>query len=1332
MRVRLVRSILAALFLVAVATTGAFAQGSFFTSLSGIVVDSSGGVIPGADVKVKNVGTGAEATAVSGSDGGFTIPSLTGGTYSVTVSLMGFKTAVLNSVSLQAAVPANVRVVLAVGAVEENVTVVGDSALVVQTQSPSIATNLTGNQITSLPLTSRNALDSLTSLPGFSTSGTARNSSVSGLPRSSINITLDGMSIQDNYLKTTDGYFARLTPLLDSVEEVTVTTAGNTADATGQGSVQVRFVTKMGTNSWTGTAYEYFRHDGLNANTWFRNRDLPPDPATGLAPKDKLRQYNQGVAQGGPILRNKAFFFFNYEEQRSPAEGTLQRVILSPEASAGVFSYNVGGTPRQVNLLQLAAANGQLATPDPVMAKLFGDIQASTKLSGSVSPLSNPLVQQYTWSMPTQSFNPSPTFRVDFELTQRHRLTGSMNYRHINSTPDTTNNAQLPFPGFATTGSQQSTRWTTSESLRSTFTTNLVNEFRIGGTGGATLFSPELEPSMWNGAGGVGNQAGFRLAIGGTTAGTCCGTGFVLTNPGLGNGQSSREASTTVIEDTATWIKGKHNVTFGGSMVQADVWLQNQTLVPTINFGLIGSESANSMFSAANFPGASATDLQNATSLYAMLTGRIASIQGDARINPAGDAYVPLGLSRAEGRMREFDFFAADSWRVTPSVTVSAGVRYVLANPFYPVNNSYTTVTEESLYGISGVGNLFKPGTLTGTKPVYVQYPAGTYAYNPDRNNLAPSGGFAWQLPGHDKGFARLLLGSEEGDSVIRGGGAMAFQRPGMSDFTGAFGANQGLSVNLNRDNANGNLGPLPLLLRNTSALTLPVAPSVSSPQSPSTITNTANMFDTNLQMPYTQSYTIGWQRKLGRDTAFELRYVGSRHRQDWETVNINEINIKTNGFVDEFRKAQANLQANIAAGRGTTFAYTGAPGTSPLPTFAAFFDRVPVAQANDPTKYASTQWTNSTNLGFLAAMNPNPFGFASTNTTTGFIGNGTFRNNAVAAGIPANYFVANPDLIGPVTGTGAFSGANLTTNVGGTHANSVQMELRKRLSKGFQFQASYTWANAWVQQRYGFQKPLEDIVQTGQTGNVQHAVKANWLYELPFGKDQRWGGNATGLKDVLIGGWSIDGVARLQTGEMMDFGDVRLVGMTQKDLQDAIQLRVGPTVNGVAQIYILPDDIMQNTVKAFAVSATSANGYGALGAPTGRYLAPANGPDCIETSPSYGDCGVRSLVVNGPRLIRFDLSAVKRVKVRGSWSAEFKVEMLNALNAPYFNPASTAGIPLGMTSTGNLTAPGGPILVGTPVINALAGSSVDSFRLTQLLGDNQARIIQVIWRLRW
>jgi hypothetical protein len=184
---------------------------------------------------------------------------------------------------------------------------------------------------------------------------------------------------------------------------------------------------------------------------------------------------------------------------------------------------------------------------------------------------------------------------------------------------------------------------------------------------------------------------------------------------------------------------------------------------------------------------------------------------------------------------------------------------------------------------------------------------------------------------------------------------------------------------------------------------------------------------------------------------------------------------------------------------------------------------------------------------------------------------------------------------------------------------------------------------------------------------------------------------------------------------------------MDADEFRKAIDLRFA--ANG--QAYILPDDIIQNTVRAFAVNATSSTGYGALGAPTGRYLAPANGPDCIETAPSYGDCGLRSLVVNGPPLVRFDLSLVKRVKIRGSVTFEFRGELLNAFNRPYFNPGSTAGVPLGFSTS--FTNPGGPVANnGTPLNNSTAGTSADSFRLTNLLGDNTARIIQLVWRVRW
>ena len=1291
-----------AMALILAISASSYAQGSIFTTLSGTVVDAEGLPIPGASVKIKNNATGIEIDLVSGGDGGFTAPNIPSGSYSVIVELAGFRTTTLESVSIAAGIPTAVKVSMQVGTIAESVTVVGESATVVQSQSPAISTNLTGQQITSLPLTSRNALDSLTSLAGFNTSGAARSSTVSGLPRSAINITLDGMSVQDNYLKTTDGYFARLSPLLDSVEEVTVTTAGNTADATGQGAVQIRFVTKAGTNSWTGTAYEYFRHDALNANTWFRNRDLPPDPDTGKAPKNELRQYTTGFAQGGPIKQNKAFFFFNYEEQRSPSSSTLQRVILTPAAASGIFSYGAGGA-QSVNLLNIAAANGQLATIDPTVGKILASIQSSTTTSGGVTALNNPLVQQYTWSMPTESFNPSPTVRLDYEINRSHRLTGSFNYRHINSTPDTTNNAQLPFPNSLSTGSQQSTRWTTSESVRSTLGDSMFNEFRIGGSGGATLFSPELGTDMWS------DTSGYRLNFNGA----CCGTGAQLTNPSLGSGQSSREASTKVIENTTTWLKGNHNFQFGGVMVQSDVWLQNQTLVPTAEFDIVAGEAADAIFNATTIPGASAADITQAKRLYAMLTGRLTRLTGDARINAGGDAYNLLGLSRAEGRMREFNFFASDSWRVRPDLTVSAGLRYVVANPFYPTNDSYTSMSEAALYGISGDGNLFKPGTLTGARPQYVRYSKGQYAYNADRNNWAPSVGAAWSIKPTDSGVMKWLRGSEEGDVVIRGGWAMAFQRPGMSDFTGVFGANQGIQVALQTDQ---NTTTLPILLRTNPKL--PNPPGVALPAFPAAVTQTGNVYDQNIQMPYTQSWSAGWQRRLTRDSALEIRYVGSVHENDWDTVNINEVNINNNGFLNEFRQAQANLQANIAAGRGATFAYMGAgSGTTPLPIFLAHFNAQNAGNAGNAAVYSGTQWTNATNLGFLAMRNPNPWGFATTGAS-GLVGNATFRQNAITAGLPANFFVANPDLLG---------GANLTTNTGaGTRAHSMQFEFRKRFSDGFAFNTSYTLSNAQLRQRYGFTKPLEWIDQAGQVGNVVHAAKANWTLEIPVGKGRQFGADMNGVLDAIVGGWSLDGVGRIQTGEVLDFGNVRLVGMSKSDLQKEIFVQ-----QGGSQIFILPADIIENTAKAFDVSPTSASGYGSRGAPTGRYFAPANGPDCIETAPGYGDCGARSITVNGPALVRFDLGISKKFQLPGRFVFEYRAEMLNAFNEPYFNPASAGGVPLGFTT--NTTSPAGPVATGgTPTNNTSANANSDNYRLTALLGDNQSRLIQMVFRLRW
>ena len=220
--------------------------------------------------------------------------------------------------------------------------------------------------------------------------------------------------------------------------------------------------------------------------------------------------------------------------------------------------------------------------------------------------------------------------------------------------------------------------------------------------------------------------------------------------------------------------------------------------------------------------------------------------------------------------------------------------------------------------------------------------------------------------------------------------------------------------------------------------------------------------------------------------------------------------------------------------------------------------------------------------------------------------------------------------------------------------------------------------------------------LQTGAEGGVTHAFKANWTYELPFGQGRRFGAGAGPILDRIIGGWSFDGIARIQSGRLLDFNNVRLVGRHADELGDMFKLRFD---DAGRVIYMLPQDVIDETVKAFSVSATSPTGYSSLGAPSGRYIAPANGPDCIEVAVGYGDCGLRSVVVTGPKQVRFDLSAVKRIPIKGRVNAEFRAEFLNAFNTPWFTPVTGVG------------------------------SDPDDYRVT---GANSGRQVQLVWRLNW
>ena len=1249
----------------------AFGQGTTAT-LSGTVSEATGAVLSGATVVVKNTATGAEFKANTGSSGTYSIPSLGAGTYTVTIEAQGFKKAVLQDVKIDAGIPATANVMMEIGVSSETVVVQG-GAEVLQTQSANVATTITGRQITELPFTSRDALDLVLLLPGTNTPGRPRTSTINGLPKGSLNITIDGINVQDNTLKSSDGFFTYIRPRIDSIEEVTVSTATPGAESAGEGAVQIKFVTKSGNNELHGSVYEYHRNPSLNANYYFNNRDLPANPNTGKAPRSRVLLNQYGFKVGGPFRipklfdgRDKAFFFLNYEEYRLPEQQLRQRTILTPGAQSGFYTYDVtlpgGGTERRsINMLALAGANGQTATADPTVAGLLTTIRQSTTSTGSIEALTDPNLQRFSFINSGSQVRRFPTLRLDFNLTSKHHLENTWNYQQFGGTTDFLNNVDPAFPGFPNQGSQVSNRFSNVTALRSTLSSTLTNEARFGLTGGTLSFFGEVNPAQF------ANQGGLSLGIG--AAG--------ITSATVTRAPSRRNAPVWQFNDTVSMVKGAHSLNFGGSFTQVNFWSRatSDGVVRAITFGLNQADPANGLFTAGNFPGATQTQLGQAAAIYATLTGRITAVSGATGLDEESLKYQFAGDVVQRVRQREFGFFGQDSWRVRQNLTLNAGLRYEVQLPFTSQNSVYSQVPYAELFGVSGEGKLFQPGVLSGKVPQFVQFNEGNRTFNTDRNVFAPSIGVAWS-PQPKDGFFKHLFG-ESGQTVFRGGYSIATNREGLNVVLNILGGNPGLTLPANRSIALANLTP-GTLLRNG----VPGPPSglATDPTYPLTagLANSVNAFLPDLQTGYVQSFTFGWQREINKDTAVELRYVGNRGVKLWRQYNLNEINVVENGFLNEFKLAQNNLaicQANSAAclaaqtavgvstanRTASNFANWGLPGQSALPTMQGFFGASPTASS----------FRNATFVGLLDPTFPSPTGFANTI----FSNPGSFLANGRAAGIPDNFFVVNPTV-----GT---SGAFLVDNAGRTSYDSLQIELRRRLSKGLLVQGSYVFGKAFTNMFASnaavFSQPitLRDprLDKSVSPFNITHGFKANWIYELPFGRGKSLLGGVNRWADLAVGGWEFHGAARMQTGAPFSLGSANLVGMTIDELRDMVEVR--KEANRLA--FFLPQDIIDNTRRAF----------GSLsGTPTGKYIEPVNRNNAVAFG---GQRGFSNIVLYGPAFYRFDLSAIKKFRITETVNFELRAEFLNAFNNINFivgspnNDVNILGV--GGTTFGQLTS---------------------------------------------
>ncbi len=1272
----LVMALACALLTILLLAAGAFAQVTTSGRLAGTVTDAQGAVVSNAQINVKNNETQTIFTATTNKEGGWTLPSVSPGAYTVTVTAAGFKTTIVQDVKVDVGQPTTVNATLETGGVNDQVVVTGGGE-VLQTSSATVNSTITGRQISELPFSTRDAMQLVLVLPGTQTPGTPRSSSINGLPKGSLNITIDGINVQDNLLKSSDGFFTSTQAKADAVSEVNLSTATPGAESGGQGSAQVRFVTKSGTNQWHGGGFWQHRNTALNSNYYFNNIDA--------LPRDRILLNQAGGNVGGPIRKDKLFIFFNYEEFQLPQTYPASRTLLTDKARQGVYTYrDSGGAVREINLFQLAntanttpnflpaTVRPYATTVDPTIASIINAFNAGAAKSGTirerVTRASDFNRLDLDFQTPGANVRRFPTLRLDWNVTDKQHLEFVYNYQYYNSNPDAVN-GQLPVvPGTGVvlgqdpTGSIRRGVFSGAIALRSELGGNLVNEVRgTLGQGGTVLFSGEMSPALFS------ERRGYAMSFPFTS------------NPQTRQTQSRRHTPVWTFYDNLTWIKGSHTWGFGAAFTHIKSFQESfgSQLIPTATFGVASGDPINtgntSIFTTGNFPGSTQTQRNDAAALYAQLTGRVSQITRSASLDPETKqfAFQPF---REINYQHELGLYAQDSWRARPSLTLNYGLRWEI--DFAPYNNNgvYTTAGYESVFGVSGVDNLFKPGVFTNTQlPQFQLATTGTRPYDRRLSDFAPSFGLAWTVPTFDNGWLKRVFG-EGGKTVIRGGYSIAYVREGFNTFHSMWGVNEGptLTLTTNPTTLNTQFFAGPNNFRGAGSVlfrdqTLPATPLPGNTQFPITAAFGVdfNEWTPNMRMGYVQSWTFGLQRELSKDMAIEFRYVGNHGTKLWRQYELNEVNVFENGFLNEFKIAQRNqsacqanstaclaaqASANISASNRTNLSYGnwGLPGQAPIPII-----QTAIGSAVDQTTATNIQRG-------LAGAAANSIAF----------NNGRMNNLMNANLIPfvtlpggtrvSNFFVVNP--------LASSSGSFLVTNDGATTYNALQVELRRRLSKGLLIDGSYTFGksltNMFSSSSSVFSQPRSLRIPGYDKGlspwDVRNQFKINGIYELPIGPGRPFLGNARGFIGKALEGWQIGGVARIQSGtstlitagratlNQNDSGFI-LRNITRKQLQDMIQIR--KESNGI--VYWLPQSIIDNTLAAFELGGKSLADL----KPNEPHLGPANVP---------GEFGER-LFLQGPWQQRIDLNVLKRTRITERVNVEFRAQFLNAFNIANF-----------------------------------------------------------------
>ncbi|MGA9041464.1 MAG: carboxypeptidase-like regulatory domain-containing protein [Terriglobales bacterium] len=1149
-----------------------WAAGQAATSLRGTITDPTGSTVTGAQVVITNSESKTERTATSGDQGEYQFLFLPPGPYSVKVTAPGFRPYQLSDVQLLVNTPATINAQLKVGAASEVVDVTAEQPAL-NLVDASIGNSFSETQVKQVPLEGRNVPDLLSLQAGVAYTGNrtdidydqdTRNGAVNGARSDQSNLTLDGVDVNDQ----SKGYaFKSVLPVtLDSVQEFRVTTTNYGADQ-GQGSgAQVALVTKTGGNQFHGSVYEYVRNSFTSANDYLVKTAelLDGEPNKPL----KLNRNIFGASVGGPLQKDRLFFFVNYEGTRQSEEHSAVRSIPTVAMRDGVIRYPcssiqdanaapcTGGTVQGISGAQYPVAAGDWGLsasditsfdpgggPNPVMLtyfnQTFGNLVTNDFSVGDGLNYSG-----YRFRAPVKLDNNAFVARLDYHLDAagKHTLFWRGNLQNIY-------NPTEPFlPGTA----PETVITDHSRGFAVGYTTVLssskVNNFRYGFTRQSYGDLGDTD-QPWN--------------------------TFIGLDQGLTYSQNFQVPVNNLVDDFS-WTKGTHTLQFGGNFGFArDPRSSN---AHSNNFGL-GTSSWMSPTALAD--SASPLDPQNemlAGGLHGPevdlsfksgydrpmigLLGIVSDVVAQYNFDKQGNLLAPGAAVNRNYALNWYEFYGQDSWRVKPNLTVTYGLRWSLFPPPYETNG----LQAESSFSLgkqfeTNVANM-KQGLGYTSEPAISFVPGGPANnapgfYHLSKTDFAPRIAFAYS-PRATSSFAKKLFG--DGDKTsIRGGFSEVYDRAGFQ-LLNTFDENApgGFAYTLQNtccqpgiDDAADipritGLNLVPQQNKNGSVFLTP-APSSAFPQVvPGN--SQANLWavDDTLKTPHSYAVDFSIARELPDHLSLQLAYVGRFGGKLLTQRDLNQpldiVDPKTG--IDYYSAATA---LSKLARQG----YTSSQITDSLvgPTAAYWHDMLPTATSYQDlfTGFSGTLLQSVFDLYYnpnLSYVGNEIVGLADIDLYGGLgdnVGNTLFFNGP-------------PGTLG--TGEGKYLNnqaisAFAWSSVGNSNFNALQATLRKQFSNGVQFDLNYTYSKSIddtsTASRVGF--ALVGYQNIGLVGSrlengfnpdsqrsvsdfdLTHQINANWIADLPFGNGKRFAGNAGKGANALLGGWQFTGVARWTSG---------------------------------------------------------------------------------------------------------------------------------------------------------------------------------------------------------